>query len=887
MNGQSDVSKAEVREDRRDAYMSQGSSVEVVEETNKRVLNTDVVDSKKMGSAVVSDNPDKEDVSQDWRLEKKFVDMYKGTELDGIREKLFSDRYAMKDEDGKPMEKYPEQTWKRVAWALAQVEKTSEKKDEWEEKFYEAMQDFKFCPAGRFLTSAGTGTDTTMINCFVIPNPEDTRKGIIKTLEQVTEISARGGGVGFNLSSLRPRGSYLQSINGTSSGAVSWANLYSVAAHDIIQQGGTRRGALMIMLWDWHPDVEEFITVKQDMSKILGANLSVCVSDGFMEAVDKDREWELTYPDTEHEAYRTDWDGDIYGWMEKGLPVKVYKKVRARELWDAICDSAWKSAEPGVVFLERTNKMNNTWYFEKNISTNPCGEQPLPAWGVCNLSSINLSPLVKDGAFDYEEFEELVRVGVRFLDNAVDGEKYLYPEIEKRQMDERRIGLGVIGLADALIKMKVRYGSKESLEILDKMFRTLRDTAYEYSVELAQEKGAFPKFDAQKYLESGFMMMMPESIREKVRANGIRNALLLTMAPTGKISLLAGVNSGIEPVFSFSYQQQDRLGMRRMYNPLFKKWMESAGFDPENEDDFADAAKKAPEYFVVADDLTPEDHVRVQGLIQKYTDSAISKTVNAPETHTVEDVKKLYSLAYELGCKGISYFRDGSREATLIRDKKDSQEQKDKETKRQKEEEVIDIPVSQWDRPLVVTGRTYRMKTPVGTAFITVNSDDDGNPVEVFVNVGKAGSEVQAMAEGIGRLISKTLSMGAHLSGTERVLAIVEQLKGIGGMRSVGFGPNRIMSLPDALAKALSMEMGLISGGRDDAKATTGNENGNGKANHQVQLALNGGAMPVIDSKSTLDHVSHKADICPECGGASLVHEEGCGKCYGCGFSAC
>jgi len=351
---------------------------------------------------------DKPVVNNDWRKERHLVPLSSGTKLEGVREKLFRDRYSMKDESGNPLENFIEQAWLRVGWAMAQVEKTEGLRKEWEDKFNWAMTDFKFLPAGRFLTSAGTGSDATMINCFVIPSPKDSRKGIIATLEQMTEISARGGGVGFNLSSLRPRGSYVRKVNGTSSGAVSWANLYSVAAHDIIQQGGTRRGALMIMLWDWHPDIEEFITVKKDSQKILGANLSVCVSDAFMEAVKKDGDWQLKFPDTDNENYNKVWNGDIKEWEAKGLPVKVYKTIKARELWDLICVAAWESAEPGVVFLDRYNAMNNTWYFEKNIATNPCGEQGLPAWGVCNLSSINLAALVDEtGKFDYSTLEKV------------------------------------------------------------------------------------------------------------------------------------------------------------------------------------------------------------------------------------------------------------------------------------------------------------------------------------------------------------------------------------------------------------------------------------------------------------------------------------------------
>jgi ribonucleoside-diphosphate reductase alpha chain len=748
-----------------------------------------------------------------------------GTVLSGIRKKLFLDRYSLKDENGNPIEQYPEQMWQRVAWALSRFEANAQLKAEWEKRFYSAMEGFKFCPAGRFLASAGTGFKTTTLNCLVIPSPEDTRSGIINTLQQVTEISARGGGLGFNLSTLRPRGSYLKAINGTSSGAVSWSNLYSVATHDIIQQGGTRRGALMMMLWDWHPDIEEFITVKKDKQKILGANLSVCISDSFMQALADGADWQLKFPDTNFSRYRTQWDGDIKAWEQKGYPVVVHKTLPASELWDLICTSAWESAEPGIVFMDRHNSMNNAWYFEKIVATNPCAEQGLPAWGVCNLSSINLAAFVKNETFDYQEFSETVKVGVRFLDNAADMKQHLYDEFEATQHNQRRIGLGTMGLADALIKMKIRYGSEQSLATIEKIYKTLRNTAYEYSVELSQEKGPFPKFKAKPFLNGGFAKTLPLSVRQKIAKHGIRNVLILTQAPTGKISLLAGASSGIEPVFSFSYTQKDRLGERIMYHSLYEEWIKQNG------------EEGLPDYFVVADDLTPEEHVKIQAAIQKYTDSSISKTVNAPEHHTIEDVKNLYTLAYSQGCKGISYMREGSREGTLIRNKKQAEESTPKQ-----------ISQALWERPMKISGATYKLKTPVGTAFITINHDVEGIPMEVFINVGRAGSDVQAMAEALGRLISKSLKFNGALSSEDRVKVIIDQLGGIGGMRPVGIGVNRVASLPDAIAKALAMDI---------------------NANGHSEL------------------ITRKADICPSCGNATLVNEMACKTCHGCGYSEC
>ncbi|MBU0570356.1 adenosylcobalamin-dependent ribonucleoside-diphosphate reductase [Patescibacteria group bacterium] len=803
-----------------------------------------------------------------------------GTKLKGIREKLFMDRYSLKDENGKPVEKYPEQSWKRMAKALAQVESTNNKKAKWEKEFYKAMENFKFVPAGRVWCSAGTGTSATMINCFVIPSPKDSRQGIIKTLEYVTEISARGGGLGFNLSSLRPRGSYIKKVNGTTSGSVCWADLYSRTVHDIIQQGGTRRGALMLMLRDWHPDIEEFITVKKTQGKLLGANLSVCVSDVFMDAVKKDKSWKLKFPDTAYKNYDAEWDGDIVEWEKKGYPTKVYKTISARFLWDLICKSAWASAEPGVVFLDRYNAMNNGWYFEKIIATNPCGEQGLPAWGVCNLSSINLSSFVINGEFDFNDFEKTIGVGIRFLDNAIDLEKYIYKEIEDEQIAKRRIGLGTMGLADALIKMKVRYGSEESLAFIKKVYKMLRDVSYETSSDLAKERGKFPMFKPNKYLQGGFTKTLPDNIRKKIKKQGIRNSHLITEAPTGKISLLAGVSSGIEPVFSFSYKQKDRLGERTMYHPLYQKWV-----DENLPCRQAGGKNEIPAHFVVADDLTPEEHVKVQALIQRYTDSSISKTVNAPEIHTVDDVKKLYEMAYETGCKGISYMREGSREGTLIRNKEEEDSkskgvlQNDGEIKTNGELNGHKV----WERPMKVAGSTYKLKTPVGTAFITVNHDQNGAPFEVFINIGRAGSDVQAMAEALGRLISKALRFSGGMSPKEKALAIIDQFKGIGGMRPVGFGVNRVTSLPDAIAKALSIDLGLTNYSSSEKKMVK-KDIPSEESMGVKQLTISGNGN---EDGAYVKRMSRTADYCPDCGNATLVHEMGCKTCHRCGYSEC
>ena len=392
----------------------------------------------------------------------------------------------------------------------------------------------------------------------------------------------------------------------------------------------------MLMLDDNHPDIEEFITAKainpltSKPDRLEHANISVAISDPFMEAVKRDADWELT------------WGG------------KVYSTVKARYLWDLICEMAWKSADPGLVFMDRVNKMTPAWYFETQRCVNPCGEQSLPPWGVCNLGAINLAAFVRGGAFDYPALAQASREAMRFLDNVVDYTHYFIPENEQAQKyGARRTGLGTMGLADTLIMLEVAYGSPESVAVVDRIFSTIRDAAYEASAEIAAEKGPFPKFDAEKHLAGAFVQALPDPIKDKIRAQGLRNAVLLTQAPTGTTSLLAGVSSGIEPVYDFAMKRVDRIGEHIMYHPLLQEWMA------------AHPGEERPAYFVGAKDLTPEEHVVVQAEAQKYTDASISKTINGPNHNTVDDVKRLYMLAYDLGCKGVTYYRDGSRDAVL------------------------------------------------------------------------------------------------------------------------------------------------------------------------------------------------------------------------------
>jgi ribonucleoside-diphosphate reductase alpha chain len=1321
---------------------------------------------------------------------KKSTDSENMTQLEGIRSKVFMDRYSLKDPSGKPLEYYPEQLWARVARGIASVEPSEELQARWEKRFYEALSDFQFVPGGRILAGAGSGhavtyyncmppdqevltadgyrpiseikigdrvvthrnrlrpvlhkfereTEETLYiirpkkmgyddlrvtgdhkvyivrsewvnthksrdglrlqhepdwipakeikpgdyvaivtyyedkfppdiisfeydslkwtqideiavedysgmvldieveedhsfisagvvvsNCFVIPSPEDSRQGILDNLKLMTEIMARGGGVGINLSTLRPRGSYIKTVNGTASGPCSWAQLYSVATGDVIQQGGSRRGALMVMLDDTHPDIEEFITVKRTPGKIEHANLSVCISDKFMQAVKDDADWDLT------------WQGE------------VKKTIRARDLWDLICTSAWESAEPGMVFIDRYNKESNTWYYEdircvnpcvtgdtlvstehgytyardlqvgmkirtpaglkpiekmynnglqriyrvefsdggylkgtfehklkvvrdkkyqwvpiadlvkgdkvlvvsnetfgarqnlpaeamdyitkrelnvanfydrklglivgtvlgdgtlrelanhnshsyqckvafgahedgwydtfKNLMTdmnihthrtlaekefavggggvavkhasvrlecyklasllvrigmtsnikasqktipaaflsmekeflagildglfstdgsvlmkqdNPmlrfhtssyelaqqvrlillqfgihgriyratrdedleydgrsmygtgekydilimnegiprfyaeiglshpekaarlkdiaenwhyiggtwtasvvsvqdtereeevydlyepdtliwvtngycsldCGEQGLPPFGVCNLGALNLSAFVQNGQMDWERLADRSKVAMRFLDNVVDANEYFIKENEEAQLGTRRTGLGTMGLADALIKMKVAYGSEASIPIIERIYTTIRDAAYEASADIAAEKGSFPRFERDKYMRGPFIKRLPKAVQEKIKKQGIRNAVLLTQAPTGTTSLFAGVSSGIEPVYDFAMVRRDRTGEHILYHPLLQAWRD----EHPNE--------STPGYFVASNDLTPEEHVRVQATVQRYTDSSISKTVNAPNSHTVKEVQTLYRLAYEMGCKGITYYRDGSRDAVLTR-------VEDERKAAAAQQAVVMEPVTSIKqgvkpRPDVVQGYTRRVIAPEGKINVTINSDEHG-PLEVFVNVGKAGSDIAALAEALGRLISLNLRILSPLSQMDRVREIADELRSIGGSRSVGFGMQQVRSLPDAVARALEQHLETL----------------------EAEESARQAAAPVIPEKSSnnghddpvapvsLSRLQTTGNLCSQCGCNTMVYEEGCRKCYNCGHSEC
>ncbi len=761
----------------------------------------------------------------------------------------------------KPLETDPAQMLSRVARGIAEQEKPESRK-KWEKEFNWLLEDWKFVPGGRILTGAGTDQNLTYFNCYVIPSPKDSRGGIIASLGQMTEIMSRGGGVGMNLSSLRPRHSYVKGVNGRSSGSVSWGALFSFVT-GLIEQGGSRRGALMLILNVWHPDIIDFINSKREMDKIVNANISVGITDDFMEAVRNDGVWETCFPDTSDPEYNEKWDGDLNAWKAAGHKVIPYQTLKARDVWNAIIESAWASAEPGVFFIDRYNKMSNSWYYCTIQSTNPCGEQGLPPWGVCNLGSINLSRFVEDKKVLWKDLGRAVRSSVRFLDNVIDDTPYFFEENRQRQQSERRIGLGTMGLADMLIKLELGYGSDDSIKFIDELYKFICEEAYAESSDLAAEKGSFSMFDAEKLLQSGFMMQMPETLREDVRNKGLRNVTLLTQAPTGTTGTMVGTSTGIEPYYFWEWERVGRMGTNIERVAVYEEWVK------------AHPGQTRPDYFVSAMDLAPEGHVRVQAAIQKWVDSSISKTGNTPADYTVEQTGKLYELLYDLGCKGGTTYRDGSRDTQVLKAKDEKKEDK-------KDEAPKPAPVLEPKprlRSTVLRGTTYRKATPIGTAYITVNSDGDQyeDPFEVFVNVAKVGSDVAADAEGIGRLISLILRMPSPLTPKQRTQAIIAQLKGIGSGRPMGFGKNRVMSLPDAIAQTLEEHIGN-STATQVAAAKLPDEEDEDVMAESMQLDL--GLAAVTNNGIT-------PDVCPVCGNVTFLNIEGCKKCISCGHSEC
>lgn len=769
----------------------------------------------------------------------------------------------------KPLETNPSQMHLRIARGVSSVEKTKAQQKYWERQFLAAMEDFKFVPAGRILAGAGTKQALTYYNCYVLPSPHDSRGGIFQTLGQMAEVMSRGGGVGINLSSLRPRYDYVKGVNGRSSGSVSWGSLYSFVT-GLIEQGGSRRGALMLILNCWHPDLEEFITSKTSMGKITNANISVGITDDFMTAVKNNDDWDLVFPDKNDPEYDKIWNGDLNHWKKLGKKTIVYRTVRARELWDKIIESAWASAEPGLFFVDRYNKMSPSSYFAPIQCTNPCGEQGLPAWGVCNLGAINLAQFVDETTQDvaWNSLKKTIRTAVRFLDNVIDVTPYFFKENRQQQLSERRVGLNTMGLAEMMIKLKIRYGSLEGNKFIDKLYRFLTTEAYKMSAEIAKEKGSFPRFNAAKHLQTGFIKTLPKSIQNLIRKQGLRNVTLTTQAPNGTIGTMVGTSTGIEPFYYWTYQRRSRLGLHEERVEVYEKWLKNH------------PGKELPDYFVTAMDLTPEEHVGVQAAVQRWIDSSISKTCNVPHDYTKQQVGKLYQLMYDLGCKGGTVYRDGSRDVQILNLKEEEKTNDSEALKKQNlpAESNVDasrlaIKITPRKRPMAMSGTTYKITTAYGNMFVTINNDENGQPFEIFTALGKTGGFFAAKTEAISRLASLALRSGVAVE------ELIDQLKGIRGPNPTWHNGEMIFSVPDAIANILikhtnKNQQSLNFSVGEPVAITTGEK-------------LTQKAQEVVDKHVQEVAFTYKGSItlCPECENI-LQLQEGCLTCT-CGYSKC
>jgi ribonucleoside-diphosphate reductase alpha chain len=747
-----------------------------------------------------------------------------------IAESIWDMKYRFKSADGAAIDGSVEDTWRRIARALAEVEAEPAR---WEAEFYAALEGFRFLPAGRITAGAGTGRSVTLFNCFVMGTIPDTMEGIFTALKEAALTMQQGGGIGYDFSTIRPKGAEVKGVAADASGPLSFMDVWDAMCRTIMS-AGSRRGAMMATMRCDHPDVEAFIEAKKDPARLRMFNLSVLVTDAFMAAVKADGPWDLVF------------DG------------RVYRTVEARDLWNRIMRSTYDFAEPGVIFIDRINAANNLGYVETIAATNPCGEQPLPPYGACLLGSINLATLVKDAfdtgsSMDMAALDHLVRVAVRMMDNVVDASRFPLPEQAAEAAAKRRIGLGVTGLADALLMVGLRYGSEEAARVTEIWMHAIARAAYLASVDLAKEKGAFPLFDAEGYLASGTMQGMDADVRAAIAAHGIRNALLTSVAPTGTISLYAGnVSSGIEPVFAYAYTRKvlQKDGSRteeEVVDYAVRLWREKFGDAP------------LPEHFVNAQTLPPLDHVRMQAAAQRWVDSSISKTINCPVDISFDDFKEVYMAAWDQGCKGCTTYRPNDVTGSVL-------------TVSEKAAPPVAQPVTggevvylsePLDRPAALEGQTYKVKWPGSehALYITINdivTAGHRRPFEVFIN--SKNMEHFAWTVALTRMISAVFRRGGDIS------FVVEELKAVfdprGGAWMEGrYIPSILAAIGGVIERHL-IDIGFIEG-----------EGLGLKSDPKAELMVVGEAP--------------RGKACPSCGSYDLRMVEGCLTCGSCGHSKC
>jgi len=743
--------------------------------------------------------------------------------------RVLRERYLLR-KDGEVIETPEEMCW-RVAVSIAAGEgrygRSPAAVREVAEAFYDVMVDGYFIPNSPTLMNAGKGNGLQYSACYVLP-VGDSMEEIFDSVKAAAIIHKSGGGTGFAFSRLRPKDDIVSSTGGRASGPVSFLRVFN-GATEAVKQGGTRRGANMGILRVDHPDILEFIDCKLD-GGITNFNISVAATDRFMEALARGEEYDLVNPHTK----------------------KVVGRLSAKEVFDRMVSAAWRTGDPGMVFIDRINASpaNPTPDLGQVEATNPCGEQPLLPNEACNLGSLNVSKFARPGdegdlSVDWDEMERVVRLAVRFLDDVIEMNPYPLPEINETVKSNRRIGLGIMGWADLLFIMGIPYDSQEAIDLAERLMSFVKEKAHDQCAKLAEERGPFPNWS--------------KSIYKDVRP--MRNSTVTTIAPTGTISMIAGCSSGIEPIFALAFQhrvkQPDGERVLTFVNETFEAIAKDRGF-------YSDALREeiarrgslhgipglpenAANVFKTSHDIPFEWHVRHQAAFQRYTDNGVSKTINLPNDASEEDVASAYRLAWEFGCLGITVFRDGCKGEQVLNvglGKKDKTP-----AALPTAGQVVIKP-----RPGSLSGKTYRKETPIGTAFITVNQTDEGDPFEVFVQVGKGGSDTMAVAEALGRLISLALRLPSPLSPQRRLEEVISQLSRIGGAQPMGFGAGKILSLPDALARTL--------------------------AEHTGQIKAAGPPETKVENRRI-------GDLCKECGQATFVYEEGCKKCLSCGFNEC
>ena len=745
-----------------------------------------------------------------------------------IAEQIWDMKYRFKQADGTPIDNTVEDSWHRIAGDLASVESSPEA---WEPKFFDALSDFKFLPAGRITAGAGTERSVTLFNCFVMGTIPDSMGGIFDMLKEAALTMQQGGGIGYDFTTIRPKGAKVKGVAADASGPLSFMDVWDAMCRTIMS-AGSRRGAMMATMRCDHPDILDFITAKRDPARLRMFNVSVLVTDAFMDAVKSDGSWDLVF------------EGE------------VFQTMKAMDLWDQIMSSTFEFAEPGVIFIDRINKANNLSYCETIAATNPCGEQPLPPYGACLLGSINMArlvskPFAKGANLDEAGMADLVATAVRMMDNVVDASRFPL-EAQRREAEaKRRIGLGVTGLADALLMVGLRYGSEEAAAQTETWMHQIARAAYLASVELAKEKGAFPLFDAEGYLASGAMQQMDADVRDAIAEHGIRNALLTSIAPTGTISLYAGnVSSGIEPVFAYAYtrkvlQKDGSKTEEEVIDYAVQMWRDKMG-DAE-----------LPDYFVNAQTLAPLEHVRMQAAAQKWVDSSISKTINCPEDISFEAFKDVYMAAWDQGCKGCTTYRPNAVTGSVL--SVSSESEKTPEIDIGADVVYISEPLS---RPEALEGQTYKVKWPDSehAIYITVNDlllNGHRRPFEVFIN--SKNMEHFAWTVALTRMISAVFRRGGDVS------FVVEELKAVFDPRGGAWVDGKY--IPSILA--------AIGGVIEHHMISTG------------FIAGEGMGLKVDPQAEVVNLTQCRGASCSSCGQFDLRMVEGCMTCGSCGYSKC